>query len=67
MPSRHFAKPADNRLRFVFDDAVLSFSLAADATFEEIALKFGEVSNHHPGKPVAIDVRMSTGEPARAH
>ncbi len=46
------------RLRFVFEDAVVSFSLAAEATFGEIAQKLAEISNRHPGDPVAIDVTL---------
>jgi hypothetical protein len=49
----------DGRLRFVFDDAVVSFSLAANATFEDIARTFGELSNQRYGDPVAIDVTLA--------
>jgi hypothetical protein len=55
----------DNRLRFVFDDAVVSFRLAADATFEDVALTFDELAPQHHGNPVAIDVTLgsSQGDP----
>jgi hypothetical protein len=54
-----FAVPAENRrLRFVFDDAVVSLSLAPDATFEDVARRWAELAPHHPGSPVAIDVTM---------
>ena len=49
----------DNRLRFVFNDMVVSFSLAADATFEDIARTFGELAPRHYGNPVAIDVTLA--------
>ncbi len=47
-----------NRLRFVFDDAVVSFRLAAEATFEDIAQTFGELAPRHHGNPVVIDVTL---------
>jgi hypothetical protein len=46
------------RLRFVFDDSVVSFSLAADATFEDVARKWGQLAARHPGNPLAIDVTL---------
>jgi hypothetical protein len=49
----------DRRLRFVFDDAVVSFGLAAHATFEDIARTLGELSNQRYGNPVAIDVILA--------
>jgi hypothetical protein len=38
---------------------VVSFSLAANATFEDIARTFGELSNQRYGDPVAIDVTLA--------
>ena len=48
----------DNRLRFVYNDAVISFSVSADVTFGEIARTFDELSIEHVGNPVAIDVTL---------
>ncbi len=50
----------DNRLRFVFDDAVVSLRLAADATFADIAQTFAELAPRHHGNPVAIDVTLGS-------
>jgi hypothetical protein len=50
----------DSRLRFVFDDAVVSFGLAADVTFGEIARTLGELSSRRYGSPVAIDVTLGS-------
>jgi len=50
---------ADSRLRFVFSDRVVSLSLAADATFEDIARALGEFSNPEYRNPVSIDVTLS--------
>ena len=47
-----------NRLRFVFDDAVVSIRLAADATFADIAQTFGELAPRHHGSPLVIDVTL---------
>jgi hypothetical protein len=49
----------DSRLRIVFSDKVVSLSLAADATFEDIARKLGEFSNSQYRNPVSIDVTLS--------
>ena len=48
----------DNRLRFVFNHSVMSFSVAPDATFGEIARTLGGLSNRRYGNPVAIDVKL---------
>jgi hypothetical protein len=50
---------SDSRLRFVFDDAVVSFGLAVNATFEDIARTMGKLSNRRYGNPVAIDVTLA--------
>jgi hypothetical protein len=49
----------DNRLRFVFDDAVVSFNLAAHATFEDVAWTLGELAQEHHINPLAIDVTFA--------
>ena len=51
-----------SRLRFVFDDAVVSLSLATNATFEDIAKMLGELAPLHPGNPVAISVVLGSPE-----
>jgi hypothetical protein len=48
----------DNRLRFVFNHSVMSFSVAPDATFGEIARTLGGLSSRRHGNPVAIDVKL---------
>ena len=50
----------DSRLRFVFDDGVVSFGLAADVTFGDIARTLGELSSRRYGRPVAIDVTLGS-------
>jgi CheY-like chemotaxis protein len=52
------------RVRFLFDDAVVSLSLAADATFEDIARTLDELARRHHGKPVAIDVTLAVPSPS---
>jgi hypothetical protein len=51
---------ADARLRFVFNDAVMSFDLATNPTLEDIARKLGEPALGRHGTPVAIDVAWAT-------
>jgi hypothetical protein len=55
----------DSRLRFVFDDAVISLRLASDATFEDIARTLEKVGAKHRHKPVAIDVRLAASSVRR--
>lgn len=59
MRTIHVHRASDSRLRFVFDDAVLSVSLAADATFADIAQALGEAEFRHGGNPLAIDVTLA--------
>ena len=40
----------DNRLRIVFDDGVLSFSLTANATFEDISPRLSALSIRRLGR-----------------
>jgi hypothetical protein len=51
----------DSLLRVVFDDAVVSLSLAADATFGEVARTLGDLPRRRYGNPVAIDVTLRRG------
>ena len=53
---------ADRRLRFVFSDRVMSFPLASDATFGDVARKLGEVLKRRRGNPVAVDVTLGARE-----
>lgn len=56
----HVDRSGDSRLSFVFDDKVLSFSLADGATYAEIARRFEELSVLRCGAPVAIEVTLGT-------
>ena len=47
------------RLRFVFDDAVLSLGLAADATFADVAQALGGLSRSTGRGLIAIDVTVA--------
>lgn len=55
----HVDHARNSRLRFVFDDAVLSCRLAANATFADIAGALGDVASRHDGVPVAVDVTFA--------
>jgi hypothetical protein len=48
-----------NRLRFVFDDTVLSLDLAADATFADVAEALSGLSRTTRPGPIAIDVTVA--------
>ncbi len=47
-----------NRLRFVFNDTVLSLGLAADATFSDVAEALSGLSRSASPGPTAIDVTL---------
>lgn len=49
-------QPQDGRLRFLFEDTVVSVGLAPNATFGDIALALDQVKQAHHRHPVAIDV-----------
>lgn len=46
----------ESRLRFFFDDAVVSFSVSRDVTFGDIAGLLDELPNPRFGNPRAIDI-----------
>ena len=59
MQSMQSDPATDSRLRFIFDHAVASFGLPADATFEDIAGMLRKLTPQHYGNPVAIDVTLA--------
>lgn len=59
MQCNKVGQSSDSRLRFIFSDRVVSLSLAADATFEDIARRLDEFSNPRYQNPVSIDVTLS--------
>ena len=70
MQPNRVAHVGDSRLRFVFDDSVASFRLCANATFEDVARKWGELTPQHHGNPIAIDVTLAgsrSPSPASLH
>ena len=67
MQSVQVDRPRESRLRIVFSDTVVSFRLAAAATFEDVARKLGELPRQRYGHPVAIDITLSQELPDPAH
>ena len=63
MQSGRIDNVEDGRLRVVFDDVVISLTIAADANLKEISRTVGDLSNRHYGGVVAVQVTLST--PAR--
>ena len=59
MQTIQFERSEGSRLRFVFDDAVVSFNLAGNADFGEIARIMDELTKEDRGRPLGIDVTMS--------
>ncbi len=47
-----------HRLRVTYSDTTVSLSLAANATFEDIARTLDELPNQRYGDPVAIDITL---------
>lgn len=50
----------EDRLRIVFNDTVVSFDLAVDITFGEVARALDDLSNRRTCSPVAVDVSLQT-------
>ncbi|RBP10435.1 hypothetical protein DFR50_119106 [Roseiarcus fermentans] len=48
-------KPKEHCLRFVFQDKVVSFDVAADLSFGDVARALRELVPRHYGEPVSID------------
>jgi hypothetical protein len=67
MPSIPISHVPDNRLRFIFSDAVVAIRLAANATLEDIARTLGELPRQRYGDPLAIDVTLEPGASVRAN
>ncbi len=54
----------ESRLRFVFNDTVVSLSLATEVTLAEVAQKLDAFSTQRYGNPVAIDIILGSRESA---
>ncbi len=65
MESKQFDQAADGRLRFVFEDAVVSFDLEPGATLADIARKWGRLSRGRHGHPVGVVVTLPVMPDAR--
>ncbi len=59
MQPRRMDEAGDSRLRVVFDDAVVSLSLAANATLEDVADALADLSSRRYGNAVAVDVTLA--------
>jgi len=58
MTNQRLRVAQEDRLRLVFDDAVVALDLKYGITFGEIAELCGAVACRHEGAPVAIDVML---------
>jgi hypothetical protein len=47
-----------NRVTAVFNNAKLSFDLAREATFAQLAERLGMLGEIHGGLPLSVDVRV---------
>ena len=63
MQARRVVNPRSNRLRFVFGSKVVSFRLSPEATFEDVAVRFGRLATKHAETPVGIAVTFATKPP----
>ncbi len=60
MASRQDVDDGEYRIRFVFDDAVVSVSLALGVTFGEIARMQEELALYRTGNPISVDATLSS-------
>lgn len=54
------AHAQQNRLRFVFNENVVSFDTTTGVTFGEVASALGRLSSRRYGNPIAIDVTVGS-------
>lgn len=66
MASDQIPAPRGNRLRMVFDDAVVFCKLAAGATLADIAEAWEAATSLHDGDTIAIAVMMDPSPPMAA-
>jgi hypothetical protein len=59
MQSMQVEYAGPSRLRFVFNDTVVSLGVPAQITFGEIAQRFAALSDRHQDSPVAVDLTLS--------
>jgi len=58
MMSYETAQPP-NRVTAVFQDAALSFEMAREATFAQLAEQLGLLGEIHGGLPLSVDIRVA--------
>jgi hypothetical protein len=56
MQVRQIASPANNDLRFLFNNRAVSFGLSPGPTLEDVADKFNRMATMYAETPVTIDV-----------
>lgn len=64
LPTLAPCAPPRTRVRFVYDDSVVSFRLGAAPTFGEVAWAMGHLALKRDAPPLAIDVRLTAPSPA---
>ena len=57
--STNHTELSEDRLRIVFNDTVVSFDLAVDITFDEVAQALNELSTRRSHTAVAVDVPLA--------
>lgn len=60
MRQAHVDQTVGDRLRFVFQDAVVSYSVFGVVTFGEVAQAMSELSRRRRRAPVAVDLTMGS-------
>ncbi len=57
--STNHTELSEDRLRIVFNDTVVSFDLAVDITFDEVAQALNELSTRRSHTAVAVDITLA--------
>jgi len=58
MRPAHVSQPVGDRLRFVFQDAVVSYSIFGVVTLGEVARTMGELSRRRYHDPIAVNLTL---------
>lgn len=63
MLRNHVAAAAANQVSVLFAGRVLSFNLASEATFADLAERVNEINNWHNETPTAVSLKLGHHQP----
>ena len=49
-----------NSVMATFENGLSTFLMSCDATFEDLARRFGQLAEPHQGEPIAVKVKLGS-------